>query len=362
MNQLAALLIRLDALDERLDARRKKEAEGQLGLFSQKGEPCGNSWIPRDKTCHKDVVPMVEPAFKAKIRELEAAANPILQKYKAKLDGYYESVSRLEVMHTKATDELLSAEGPSKRIKAKKRLINATDLARENEYKLIAVMENIMNDMNKTSLSERDLMIIPQTINFADWGAASGEPKGHVKDFARMFNGRGLGTHNGIQGVYQVSPQTEGNRAYNKYGYVVTTRGVNAIMFHELMHSVEHQRPWMAEFARNWAASKAIDESSDKMPANLKGYNVGIVNNKPMYQLGAITGDSSYRTEEVAWVDDYVNPYMGKYYPKPPNIPASTEVWTIAAEHFTHPMMMAKFFKKHPDLFRIMVGLSQTSD
>lgn len=48
--------LRLDELFTRLDARRKREAEGQLGLDlggKGKGQPCGNSWIAPDDTCHK---------------------------------------------------------------------------------------------------------------------------------------------------------------------------------------------------------------------------------------------------------------------------------------------------------------------
>ena len=64
---LQALEGRMDALGQRFDARKRKEAEGQMGLDlsgSAKpagggskgkgtGEPCGNGWIPRDKTCRK---------------------------------------------------------------------------------------------------------------------------------------------------------------------------------------------------------------------------------------------------------------------------------------------------------------------
>ena len=367
MNQFGGLLIRLDALQERLDAR-KKAADGQMELFNNKGEPCGDGWIARDKTCHKSsfeavmALTAIEPTFKKKVRELEATADGVLGKYKKQIDEYYKTLADLEVAHTKATDDVLSADGPSKRLKAKKRLRDVADQVRDNEYKLIGVMENIMNDMKKTKLSERDLMVLPQTINFSDWGAATGGPKGQVKEFARMFNGRGLSPYNGVQGVHKISPQAQGNRAYNNLGHVVTTKGAETIMFHELMHSVEHQRPWMAQYAKDWAAGKAVDESSEQMPEALRGSSIGNAKGKPLYQLAAITGDTSYRAEEVAWADDYLNPYMGKNYSKPPTMPASTEVWTIAAEHFTHPMLMAKFYKKHPDLFKVMVGLSQTTD
>jgi hypothetical protein len=55
MSRIIPLLMRLDALELRLDARRKaKAAEGQLDLFgdgSGNGQPCGRGWISRDKNC-----------------------------------------------------------------------------------------------------------------------------------------------------------------------------------------------------------------------------------------------------------------------------------------------------------------------
>lgn len=55
MSRIIPLLMRLDALEHRLDARRKaKVAEGQLDLFGSgpgTGQPCGRGWISRDKNC-----------------------------------------------------------------------------------------------------------------------------------------------------------------------------------------------------------------------------------------------------------------------------------------------------------------------
>lgn len=58
-----SLEARIDALKQRFDARRRQEAPGQLGLSlgaspsesgKGTGEPCGQSWISRDKDCHKE--------------------------------------------------------------------------------------------------------------------------------------------------------------------------------------------------------------------------------------------------------------------------------------------------------------------
>lgn len=54
MASLDTLLLRLDAIDERLDARRKKAAAGQLDLFGGgEGVKCGDGWINPNFTCHK---------------------------------------------------------------------------------------------------------------------------------------------------------------------------------------------------------------------------------------------------------------------------------------------------------------------
>ena len=65
-----------------------------------------------------------------------------------------------------------------------------------------------------------------------------------------------------------------------------------------------------------------------------------------------------YRDSEVAWTNDFINGYMAKDYGE--GIP-STEVWTVGVEHFADTRRMGSLFRRHPDLFQMIVGLSRGS-
>jgi len=53
-NPIGAALDSIEARLKRLDARRVKQAPGQMGLdLGGQGQACGNSWISPDYTCHK---------------------------------------------------------------------------------------------------------------------------------------------------------------------------------------------------------------------------------------------------------------------------------------------------------------------
>jgi hypothetical protein len=62
-----------------------------------------------------------------------------------------------------------------------------------------------------------------------------------------------------------------------------------------------------------------------------------------------------YKKDEVAVVDTFVNPYIGKVYPD-----KLTEVVSMTVEHFSEPYLMAHLYKSHPDLFAMGVGLATT--
>jgi hypothetical protein len=62
-----------------------------------------------------------------------------------------------------------------------------------------------------------------------------------------------------------------------------------------------------------------------------------------------------YRKDEVAVIDNFVDPYMGKVYKD-----RFTEVVSMTIEHFSEPYLMSSLFKSHPDLFVLGVGLAST--
>jgi len=95
----ASLAARLDALQARLDARRRAEAPGQMGLdFTAPapapggGEKCGGSWIDPKKECHKGpggaIPERPSEARRSKPKERISFPDPIVGPTGAKLTGY----------------------------------------------------------------------------------------------------------------------------------------------------------------------------------------------------------------------------------------------------------------------------------
>lgn len=84
--QTTGLELRVEMLQARLDARRG-QAEGQLGLFGGDGQPCGQSFIAKEKTCHKGPERPME-ARRSRPRERIVFPHPIEGPTGAKLHAY----------------------------------------------------------------------------------------------------------------------------------------------------------------------------------------------------------------------------------------------------------------------------------
>jgi hypothetical protein len=179
-------------------------------------------------------------------------------------------------------------------------------------------------------------------------------------EYARLFKGEGLkvSARSSVATHVRVIKQNAGeDRGYNMVAVgaiqiPVGERG-KSVLFHEIAHTVEAQRPWLGAWARQWSRDRAFDSSHPSVK-NLAVDNM--LEGKPRYKLNELIPYSGYQEGETAWVDSYLNPYMGKQYPKGDTL--STEVWTLAVEHFSTPERMADLFRKHPDLFRAVVGFA----
>ncbi|MEM8603251.1 MAG: phage minor head protein [Cyanobacteria bacterium P01_H01_bin.121] len=103
------------------------------------------------------------------------------------------------------------------------------------------------------------------------------------------------------------------------------------VLFHELGHFVEFADERLAEAARAWIRSKATG---------------------PLTSLRSLTG-RNYASSEVAFPDDFVNPYVGKSYGE--NGP--TEVVSMGLEHFVSPEKMLDLYRKDRDHFLLVLGM-----
>ena len=71
--------------------------------------------------------------------------------------------------------------------------------------------------------------------------------------------------------------------------------------------------------------------------------------------------------EEPAFVDKYMDPYMGKIYDADKFVknfgiegaPEASEVLTMTVQQFADIENMQKLLSEHPDIFELIVGMSR---
>jgi SPP1 gp7 family putative phage head morphogenesis protein len=259
------------------------------------------------------------------------------------------------------TKDLAEAQTPEAKEAAKAAYLKAIAIVNKSEMKTKQAMSRLFDEMKKTPLTEKEIKDTVARIDLSKWGTKRDlkkQVKDDVSDFIRLFNGKGFtATSNGVSWVKEIAPDLNG-RGFNQGGsYVAVRIQSTGNLFHELMHTVESQRPWMVEAAKEWASSKADSLDVTEKFLKLRGMESGTRMGKPVFRLADITG-SNYSNAEIAWHDDYLNPYMGKVY----DTHDATEVWTMAVETIASGRAgMMQLHSKHPDLFRMLVGLTQTT-
>ena len=159
-----------------------------------------------------------------------------------------------------------------------------------------------------------------------------------------------------------IEQQVERN-GINVRGHNIVGQGVvripigdrgKAVLFHEIGHSVEAQNPALGRWAREWSKRRAYKADHHR----LAGKTVDdVLEGKPRYKMNDLISWGGYSDGETAWADDYLSPYMGKQYTDTDDRGyTSTEVWTMAMEQFESAETMAGLYRKHPDLFRAVLG------
>lgn len=74
--------------------------------------------------------------------------------------------------------------------------------------------------------------------------------------------------------------------------------------------------------------------------------------NDRVVKLRDLTGNSAYRSDEVAYQDHWFNEYVGKVY----GGYDVTEVFSMGMESFSDPFMLADRARRDPEMFALMVG------
>tara|TARA_Y100000593_G_scaffold94474_1_gene193752 strand:+ start:59 stop:2344 length:2286 start_codon:yes stop_codon:yes gene_type:complete len=294
-----------------------------------------------------------------------------MKKSKAKMDKLYDSPD-LNLSHT---DRFKDWE------KAQDNYIKSTE-------KLKDKFKTLRKRMLETSLSDNQVNDFVGQVKFTGSIRKTDKAilKSHLDEYVRMFNGNGFVPNaNGVPPIKKIGKAQRASCEFWE-GKITTSKKWDntwskSTTFHEITHSVEVANPKLNNFANKWKFDKAFGKAGDKAikdqtilkkyldkSGSSPVYGMTEKMNKPVYKLKNIT-NIRYKDPEVAFVNDYLNPYMGKVYGdyKFPEYGLGnqvfnpSEVLTMSVETFADVDKMVKLYRVHPDLFEVVVGMSRAT-
>jgi len=243
--------------------------------------------------------------------------------------------------------------------------------------------------MLKTRLTDEQVnkFVNQESISSSFDGPQQAQIKKYSSEYVRMFNGAGfVESANGVPAVKSIGKAKRASCAFYKGTFTTSTdyrgRISKRTTFHEITHVVEVQNPKLNTYTNKWKFDRAFGDVGAKKITDKKILQEYLDNpnarpnkamttqlEKPVYQLKSIT-PINYRKEELAFVNDYKNAYMGKVYDMYDyskygdfkNKINPSEVLTMSVETFADATSMQTLILKHPDLFELVVGMSRAGN
>ncbi len=105
------------------------------------------------------------------------------------------------------------------------------------------------------------------------------------------------------------------------------------VLWHEMAHHLEAD-----------VAAKAASN----------GYLLKRRKSEKVFLLRSLTGNRGYRSDEGAYDDNFINPYIGKVYRD-----KTTEVWSMGVQYLATPYDAAMMLSKDPEMAALMAGYLQ---
>ena len=114
------------------------------------------------------------------------------------------------------------------------------------------------------------------------------------------------------------------------------------VIFHELSHFEEFNNSNIGEAAAEWKRQKASNFAKNGQPE--------------IKELKTLDPTGGYGSDEKAFQDKYIDPYVGRIYPPYLGRPIS-EVVSVGVEHFASPRNMAELYLRDPSHFELSLGI-----
>ena len=251
-----------------------------------------------------------------------------------------------------------------------------------------AKMAKIKEKMLETSLTDVQVDKFVNQVNISSsfTGSEQTQIKNIFREYIKLFNGAGFTeAANGVPAANTVGKARRASCTFwkGKFSTSVNRQGVvnKSTTFHEITHIVEVANPKLNNYMNEWkfqqafgerGATKVSKELRDQFmakPRSPSSWEMTEKLQKPVYTLRSITGNTGYRSSEVAFLDKYKDAYMGKVYDmfdydysyiKGKINPS--EVLTMSIQEFADPSLMGKLYRTHPDLFELIVGMSRATN
>lgn len=311
------------------------------------------------------VMPAPKPGGKA--AQTVEKGRQFLERYNNKITSLIQSRSDLAKQNlsirgrlsSKGKGELLPQERKRQEAQLAK---NLAGISRKDK-ELIGVMAQMRSEILRSNANKVQVNAIVKNLDIIKGGSKEGKVRSQLAEFAQMFKGKGFA--NVVDTKGEVYPLTsvfvdKGRAWANTSMGHMQVDGSKGTVFHEMAHFLENQRPWLKSFSEKWRNGRAWDKTTvnemfeGRPPTPVRSIKSG-GRQLPVYKMEDLNG-GRYRTEkdEVGVIDEFLTPYMGRVYKK-----GYTEVISVAMEHFATPEGMARLRRAHPELFEMVVGLSQ---
>lgn len=239
---------------------------------------------------------------------------------KASLDRFNQGKA---IANRKLTGEALEAE--------RERLI--TDfISKEKEY--FEKRNRVNRERNDHSKLYQDLIVAggKSEADANTWLNSLGKRTAKVKKSDQAFKDVYRLTGGNIQTLKSVGYEKPRAFANKERGFINVGKSENkAVIFHEVGHHLEYSNPDIQASAAQFLQKRSTGQTQT---------------------LRKITGDKAYKPDEVAIVDNFIDPYVGKIYKS-----GSTEVISMGLERFSTPEAMKTFRDKDPEHFHYILGV-----
>jgi phage gp29-like protein len=270
------------------------------------GLSCGGSCISRLKICD---------------RELDGETRALVALFRKRIKkGDAEAVEKL--------DKLRNAQNARSKNKAEKSNLDYLTSELENlsmadyldKFKAKLVMKRIQEELLNTGLSIEQAAKIVDEIKMPELIRSSVEEA--AIDFLRITNGIGAKK---LKEFVRTS-----NRAHAEFEAGVINIGLarKREIFHEMGHFAEDEVDGSVQKNTDWVKSRATGAKQ---------------------RLSALTGNKNYDTTELAYPDNFYNPYVGKTYPN------ATEVMSMGLEKFRNTQEMVNLWQQDKEHFKLVI-------